>query len=500
MVKAEKSGSRIHLGEIRTSIVGLQYYDNTVSPGLRVHLEREPDNPHDSYAVRVDGEQGEPLGHIPRRTAAWIAPLLDAGMVRLLGRIPESTPGSSEDYASTAPLVLQVELAPKGRGIIKIRRGQPRDANEVIHRMLLGVYRQSGTWKDPDMVSSLLHRLSGLNEYECLPETRLLLALMQSRPLEIAGRVARRQKQKVLIALKKIRLGKAVHFRDLTVFPLFQKNGHEPQYMLLSQALEQEAAEVSEVSDSGEVPELMLVNRATQPILAPEGEIVVGGKQNRTINITILVAAASRVRLPVSCVEQGRWDHGAGKFKTSHYATPGLRACKLESAQRNFAVDGAFRSDQGRVWEDVACCLSQAGIRSETESLTDGYEQSAEQLREYCEKIKLPATACGALCMRGSEVIGLDLFDHHLVFSEVWPRLLESYAFTVTLGRKPPAASAPAATAKSARNFLREAFATLEPVTREFGLGSTFNLAAPGITGSVLWYKDRVCHAGVFPA
>ena len=54
------------LGEIETRIVGMQYYDATVRPGEQVNLEREPENPHDALAIRVENGRFEAVGHISR--------------------------------------------------------------------------------------------------------------------------------------------------------------------------------------------------------------------------------------------------------------------------------------------------------------------------------------------------------------------------------------------------------------------------------------------------
>jgi hypothetical protein len=40
-----------------------------------------------------------------------------------------------------------------------------------------------------------------------------------------------------------------------------------------------------------------------------DGEQLVGAKQNRILNMTVLVAAETEVTIPVSCVERGRWGY-----------------------------------------------------------------------------------------------------------------------------------------------------------------------------------------------
>jgi hypothetical protein len=62
--------------------------------GDPVRLEREPDNPHDSNAILVLGDDDCELGYVPRDDARAIAPLIDAGAeatakVRRLWETPE---------------------------------------------------------------------------------------------------------------------------------------------------------------------------------------------------------------------------------------------------------------------------------------------------------------------------------------------------------------------------------------------------------------------------
>ena len=56
-----------------------QYYAGVVSNGERVSLVREPRNPHDPNAIRVDNCVGEQIGHIRRQQAAALTPLIDGG-------------------------------------------------------------------------------------------------------------------------------------------------------------------------------------------------------------------------------------------------------------------------------------------------------------------------------------------------------------------------------------------------------------------------------------
>ena len=84
-------------------------------------------------------------------------------------------------------------------------------------------------------------------------------------------------------------------------------------YLLIDEALEAKKVVVEEVSEGGSVPELRMTNFADKVVLVVDGTELVGAKQNRIVNASFLIPPESITRIPVSCVEQGRWEiQGAG--------------------------------------------------------------------------------------------------------------------------------------------------------------------------------------------
>jgi hypothetical protein len=56
------------------------------------------------------------------------------------------------------------------------------------------------------------------------------------------------------------------------------------------------------------------------------GEELVGSKQNRIVNTTMLIQAKSTPVIPVSCVEQGRWNYRSPRFSSEErIMSPALR-------------------------------------------------------------------------------------------------------------------------------------------------------------------------------
>ncbi len=110
--------------------------------------------------------------------------------------------------------------------------------------------------------------------------------------------------------LMRLEAAKVQVFKNLVVTPLVGDGLAPPPYRLLDDVLEDGCAQVSEVSESGSVPELRFVNNCTASVLLLDGEELIGAKQNRILNLTVLVPAKTEMVIPVSCVEQGRWREG----------------------------------------------------------------------------------------------------------------------------------------------------------------------------------------------
>eukprot|EP00899_Mesostigma_viride_P021906 jgi/Mesvir1/29717/Mv00949-RA.2 len=83
------------IGRVEVKIVGIQYYTGTVNNKEMVNLVREPQNPYDRNAIRVDNILRVQVGHVERYKAAALAPLLDAQLVRCEAVVPR---GSNNVY------------------------------------------------------------------------------------------------------------------------------------------------------------------------------------------------------------------------------------------------------------------------------------------------------------------------------------------------------------------------------------------------------------------
>ena len=105
--------------------------------------------------------------------------------------------------------------------------------------------------------------------------------------------------QKVKEAMGTLRPGAPMWDGALCILPLRSRGKVKARYVLLEQAIGRGTLTITEVSEAGSVPYLQAVNKGPWPVLIFDGEELVGAKQNRIANATILVGVGTTVTLTV---------------------------------------------------------------------------------------------------------------------------------------------------------------------------------------------------------
>jgi hypothetical protein len=179
-------------------------------------------------------------------------------------------------------------------------------------------------------------------------------------------------------------MGDTIEFRQLKITPVFiREEADALPYLEFEVALKDGLAEVTEVSEGGSVPKLLLRNKADRDVLILDGEQLVGAKQNRIVNTTIVVPAHSSVEIPVSCVEQGRWHYASRNFSSSRsHSTASLRALKHRSVTESLRNTYTYYSDQSEIWSSISEKSARMEAPSPTMSMNDVYESSVSDADE----------------------------------------------------------------------------------------------------------------------
>ncbi len=296
--------------------------------------------------------------------------------------------------------------------------------------------------------------------------------------------------------LSQVSLGEPRIHHNLALFPLILAGGNaEPRYRLLDEALEQGCAHVTEVSESGSVPELKFANECDRPVLLLDGEELVGAKQNRILNLTILAPAHQTIVIPVSCVEAGRWQSESARFssaKRTHYAAG--RARKAAQVSESLRSTGSRRSDQGEVWANIAAKSARMDSRSATEAAAALYETHRAGLDDYLNAFSPNDEQVGALFAINDQVVGFDLFDSPLTLSKLLPKLVQSYALdAIDEGEGDSLAER-----SGAEQLLSDTTAVSIERFPAIGEGEDLRLHGERLSGGALVANDQVIHLCVF--
>lgn len=224
--------------------------------------------------------------------------------------------------------------------------------------------------------------------------------------------------------------GSPVSFRQLNIMPVFARQEGRLPYLELEKALKEGLAEITEVSESGSVPDLEVGNKSNQDIIILDGEELIGAKQNRVVNTTIVVPASSRLRIPVSCVEQGRWRYTSREFSTSDsFLYPSLRRQKLRDITSSLRSGSGYSSDQSGIWRDISSKSERLHVTSDTMSMSDIFESSVERESDASLQMEIAhqEKQVGFVAFIRGGFAGGDLFGSPELCRSKLHKLLRSY-------------------------------------------------------------------------
>jgi hypothetical protein len=209
-------------------------------------------------------------------------------------------------------------------------------------------------------------------------------------------------------------LGEPRSYRGLTVLPLFPTDSPAVEYVGLDEAVAR-GFSVREVSEAGAVELLVVGNPLAERVLLYEGEELVGAKQNRVVQRTLLVEAGVSLKIPVNCVEHGRWSRAAHDF------APAPRAAYPELRR-------AQRAGQHAVWAEVAAKQMRMDSFSPTEAAEQLYVDHQPSLDEYLQALPRLDGQAGVLVGIAGRLVCLDYVSRSEVFAGLYLKLLRGYA------------------------------------------------------------------------
>lgn len=305
--------------------------------------------------------------------------------------------------------------------------------------------------------------------------------------------------QAIQNTIARVRVGQPTTFENLAMFPILDDESREaPDYATLGEALEGDWVHISEVTEGGEVPQLKFVNDGDRAVLMMDGEELIGAKQNRVLNLTILAPAGKTLIIPVSCVEQGRWSSTSHLFALSRNALyAGARRMKTEQVHYRMAVGAGPTSDQCALWDEIAHKAERRECHSPTGAMEEIFRKDRADLEAYAAAFPAVDGQAGAIFAIGGRVTGLDLFEHPRILSRMLDKLVTSYALDALELADAPGQAPPVQEARRLLEGVGKARTRSYP---SVGLGQDVHVRGSRVSGGALVLDDRLIHLSAYRA
>lgn len=291
-------------------------------------------------------------------------------------------------------------------------------------------------------------------------------------------------------------IGRPITRLGISFFPVYLMNNELPRILTSFPTV----CSIGELDDPS-VPTWTVTNGTGHPLLLVEGEQFVGGDQNRTINVSVLVPGDSTMEIPVSCLEAGRWGRRSG-FESGADFMPGptfthrrvRRASNLAVAEQAGSVR-ARRGDQGAVWRSIDDSLGELNVHARTSAMADAdavFEQEPERFdaaEELCKLGPLPRQ-CGVVITHGPRVVATELFGAEELLQYHWAALVRSYLLEASTNTGRPSADRVLRT-------LRDTSQTACTLSPGLGLGVERHFRNRRAVGQALTIENSIVYACV---
>src|SRR5207248_677727 len=104
------------------------------------------------------------------------------------------------------------------------------------------------------------------------------------------------------------------------------------------------------------------------------------------------------------------------------------RAMRLRDVSLSMSGTAERNSNQSAVWSDIDRKMERLHAASNTDAMSDIFEQHRPAVEEYVRSFQPAQNQVGFGFFIGGRVIGVDLFDTPFSFQKLFPKLIRSYA------------------------------------------------------------------------
>jgi hypothetical protein len=269
---------------------------------------------------------------------------------------------------------------------------------------------------------------------------------------------------------------------------------------------------------------LLATNTGIHPILILDGEQLIGAKQNRMTNRSMILPPNSITEIPVSCMEQGRWHFVGDEFSPAPQNAPSKVRRKARETEARASYDAEARGPgarsshrdlaqaHGAVWDEIRKFESSLGRHSDTGALDSVYDSHRDGLKRWVRAFPLLPGQIGLVAFQGESPLGMDAVGSPALYGKVHDRILSGYVLDAMEGRSSPVPNGgevrredrPRPRIKRASTLFAQGFIedmkTAGRVPSESVGSGEYRILRGNVVGGELVSQDRLVHLSAFPA
>lgn len=276
-------------------------------------------------------------------------------------------------------------------------------------------------------------------------------------------------------------------YKNLTYIPVITNNGSELKFLTLSRAIKDDLVQIREVAGNATVPQITVINKAEGYLLIIDGDHLIGAKQNRVVNKTIIIPPESETRIPVSCTEQGRWHFVSEKFSKSKYSAPSTIRSIFK--QKMAAQQG--------VWEEVGKRMHSFSVHSPTSSLEEVYGKLDSSIEGHKKAISPVPSQVGFMIFINGGFSGLDILGDANLFSGVYNDLINGYIMDAIYKAKDKGEKTVSDLDK--KKIIKDLLQIKTKAARSIGVEKRRVIQGKKVAGEFITFQRKPVHLAVFP-
>ena len=203
---------------------------------------------------------------------------------------------------------------------------------------------------------------------------------------------------------------KVVKSENCTFVPLQLNNYTDLKLETFGSLSKKRQVEATEIDENGVVNKIKVRNNSSNLLILHDGEIIVGAKQNRTIDKTVILKPKETRNVDVLCVEKGRWSFRNHEFSQHNSKlSPEIRFSKETVTNYN---------KQNTVWNEIDKMYEENNQYSNTSDFCEFKKEENSKLGLEEIKSKIFNDKYNGILVTNNKIRFIEIFYNSKIYED----------------------------------------------------------------------------------